>query len=183
MNASGDGAESDESDAKAPAALTVTVSNVAASTGTLTLVWTGHTLPKIASYKSFSSPYTGCTNLNPDASTVSWTNLKSNTNYRFTLHTNDNCSSKLITAPRFKTFPGKPTTPTVSTNVGSGSLTISSSVIGNPALDKWQYNQERGHERVGDRVDRHLGHLDIALLHTPSPASPTAPTTGSRCAA
>ena len=144
VNASGDGAESDESDAKAPAALTVTVSNVAASTGTLTLTWTGHTLPKIASYKSFSSPYTGCTNLNPDASTVSWTNLKSNTNYRFTLHTNDNCSSKLITAPRFKTFPGKPTTPTVSTNVGSGSLTISSSVIGNPALDKWQYIKKEG---------------------------------------
>ena len=144
VNASGDGAESDESDAKAPAALTVTVSNVAASTGTLTLSWTGHTLPKIGSYKSFSSPYSGCTNLLPDASTVSWTNLKSNTNYRFTLHTNNNCTSKLITAPRFKTFPGKPTTPTVTTDIGSGKLTIASSVIGNPALDKWQYIKKEG---------------------------------------
>ena len=146
VNASGTGAESDASTAKTSQALGVTVSGVSASAGTLTLTWTGNTLPTIRSYKSHSVPYTSCTSLNPAASTVSWNNLNSNTNYRFTLYTGTTCAtaSQLIVAPRFKTFPGKPNKPTVTTGSNNGELTIASSVSGNPALDKWQYIKKEG---------------------------------------
>ena len=142
VNATGNSTASDASDAQSPYFVSVTVSNVSATTATLTLSWSGAAEPKIQSYKSFSIPYSACT-ATKAATSISWNDLKSNTNYRFDLHKNMFCTDKLITAPRFKTFPGKPETPTVTT-AGSGELVITSSVIGNPALDKWQYIKKEG---------------------------------------
>ena len=144
VNTTGNSATSDASDAKSPPFLSVTVSNVGANTGTLAISWPGSTVPTFLSYKSFSRPYNSCRSISA-RSTISWSILNSNTNYRFTLYKDNVCSAKLITAPRFKTLPGTPTTPTV-TKKGSGELVIASSVLGNPALDKWQYIKKEGTE-------------------------------------
>ena len=129
------------------AQLTVTVSDVGVKTGKLTLNNAG--IQRIRSYQSHSIPYQACNRLSPGDTEVSWDDLKPNTNYHFTLYYGTACSAsqKLITAPRFKTLPRKPDTPTVTTNVGSGKLIIASSVSevsGNPALDKWQYIKKAG---------------------------------------
>ena len=142
--------------------LSVTVSGVGDNEGTLTLANAGSST--FQSYKSFSIPYKDCQTLSSAVTTISWTNLNSNTNYRFTLYSDNNCATSLITAPRFKTLPGKPTKPTATAG-NSGELTIAASVTGNPPLDKWQYIKKEGTAAwESDWTD--ISSTDKALSHT-----------------
>ena len=78
------------------------------------------------------------------------TGLSGNTNYTFSAYNDQFCSSEIATADQFLTKPGMPATPMVKTNVGSGKLTISSSVSGDGTLSKWQYQKkEEGDDDFG----------------------------------
>ena len=144
VNATGTGAESDPSNAASPSTGTVTVSNVGATTATLTLTWDRGEFA-FRSYISRSVPHKTCQSLSQSTSSISWQNLQPNTNYTYTLHNYLNCNHKLVTAPKFLTKPGKPTRPTAKAGAGSGKLTLAASLPGGGgALTKWEYTRDDG---------------------------------------
>ena len=97
--------------------------------------------------------------------TVSLTGLSSNTSYTYAAYSDSGCSTLLATAASFLTKPGKPTTPSVATNVGSGKLTVTASVTGTGTLSKWQYQQKEGSNNYGSWTDI-ASSTSISLSHT-----------------
>ena len=141
VNATGDGAESDESSEVTPLAPTLAASDVKHDSATLTIGnYSGswhykHTTPTGGSCSS-----TAVTTTSTTASSLS-----GNTSYTFAAYSNSNCSTLLATASAFLTEPAKPSTPTVASGAGSGKLTLTSSVAGGSgALTKWQYTKDNG---------------------------------------
>ena len=142
-NASGAGAESDESDETTLQPATLTAGSVTADGMTLTIRdWT-----KPWYFKHSAEPpniCTGAVQANTPSKPV--TGLDSNTAYTFTAHDDGYCKTKLLaTAAPFATLPPKPSKPTATAGSGSGELTLTASVGGgSAALTKWQYVKKEG---------------------------------------
>ncbi len=133
VNASGDGEESDESVAAAPADETLTVSNVTKNGATLTI----GNYPGNWHYKHAS----GTCSTEQTGTTASVTNLAANTSYTFTAYS-DSCATAVATAVAFPTLPPKPAKPTAMPGAGNGKLTLASSVTGNADLRRWEYKKK-----------------------------------------
>ena len=143
-NASGEGAESDESDVDAggnppkgvPQDEALKASNVGAASATLTLSghagawWLKRTTPADTTCKSKGTTYI-----------ESLSSLDSNTDYAYKAYSDSSCSTELA-AGTFLTKPGKPAKPTAAAGAGSGKLTLTSSVTGDGALTGWKYLQK-----------------------------------------
>ena len=78
--------------------------------------------------------------------TASLSSLAGNTSYTYKAYSDSSCATELTSASTdvaLLTQPAKPTTPTVTAGVGSGKLTISSSVSGGSRpLKEWQYTKD-----------------------------------------
>ena len=138
-NATGAGAASDASTAKAPADRSLTASSVEATTATIAIA--GHATAW--HYKANVGPDDSCTGpVDAGTSEKDLTGLSSNTSYTYEAYSDSTCTTanKLATASAFLTKPGKASTPGVATNVGTGGLKITSSVTGSGTLKKWQYS-------------------------------------------
>ena len=149
VNASGTGAESDPSGPVSPSTMTVTVSKVEAASATLTLAWPGQAVPEIYAYKSHTAPHNTCQTQGTRGKTsFSFDKLTPNANYTYTFYDTSTCivAHKVVTAPKFRTKPGKPKDFTVAAGAGSGKLTLTATMEGNanPALTKWQYKRKVG---------------------------------------
>ena len=149
VNASGAGAESDPSGPVSPSTMTVTVSKVEAASATLTLAWPGQAVPEIYAYKSHTAPHNTCQTQGARGKTsFSFDKLTPNANYTYTFYDTSTCivAHKVVTAPKFRTKPGKPKDFTVAAGAGSGKLTLTATMEGNanPALTKWQYKRKVG---------------------------------------
>ena len=147
VNASGAGAESDPSGPVSPSTMTVTVSDKKATSATLTLAWPGQSVPEIFAYKSHTPPHNTCQSENTRGKTsFSFDNLVPNANYTYTFYDATTCivAHKVVTAPKFRTKPGKPKDFTVEAGAGSGKLTLTATMEGNanPALTRWEYKQK-----------------------------------------
>ena len=154
VNASGDGAESDESDAAAP--LSSSQSNTPVTPPDVTLAASGVTHDSatltIANhsggwhYKANAAPDASCSSNAVTTSTVDLTNLSGNTSYTYKAYSDSGCTSGnlLATASAFLTKPGKPAKPTATAGAGSGKLTLASSVTGGGAISNWQYTKDNG---------------------------------------
>ena len=100
-------------------------------------------------YYKYTSPDDGsCSSVSSGTTTASLSSLAGNTSYTFKAYSDSSCTTELTSASTdvvLLTQPAKPTTPTVTAGVGSGKLTISSSVSGGSgALKKWQYTTDNG---------------------------------------
>ena len=141
-NASGFGAESDESAAATPGAVTLSADTATATGMTLrigkySLAW----------YWKYTTPDGGdCSDTAVPAGTSSKavTGLDSNTAYTFKAYSDSGCSSLLASASAWATLPPKAAKPTLTVNVGDGKVTLASSVGGgSAALTKWQYKKKK----------------------------------------
>ena len=142
VNANGDGAESDESTSVSPLAAVLNATSVEATTASL----------NIANYSgSWHYKYTGgdCSNNAVSTKSVALSSLTGNTSYTFKAYSDNSCNTELATASAFLTKPGKPDKPTATAGVGSGKLTLASSVTGNGTLTKWKYQQKEGSGNYG----------------------------------
>ena len=134
VNATGNSAGSDASDAVQPGAVTLSASSVEDDTATLTLAnyglnwWLKRTTPADTTCKSKG------TTLTEDL-----TSLSGNTNYTYKAYSDSGCSTELETES-FLTKPGKP----VAARSGSAKLTVTSSVTGSGTISKWQYKRKVG---------------------------------------
>ena len=138
VNETGDGAASDASTAIAPKDETLTASSVEATTATLTIDnYKGDWY-----FKANYAPNSSCSNSEVSNSSTDLANLSPNTSYTFKAYSDSSCSTELASAKAFLTKPGKPTTPTVTSKVGSGKLKLTASVTGDGTLTKWQYQQK-----------------------------------------
>ena len=163
VNATGAGVESDASNAAQPAAVTFTASSVETQTATLTL----------GDYNSNWSvkrkvPADTACNAKGTATTHNLTGLSTNTNYTYGAYRGFSCTQELVSVTLL-TKPGKPTNVAAAAGAGSGKLTVTASLTGNGRLSRWEYNQEGGDQRVGDRLGRHDVHLHLAVLHGVGP--------------
>ena len=140
VNATGNGADSDASDATAPADETLSASSVEAATATLTIG--GHSGSWY--YKANAAPDASCSSSAVTGTTVDLTGLSSNTSYTYKAYSDSTCSTLLASAPALLTKPGKPTKPVAASGAGSGKLTLTASVTGNGTLSKWQYVKKEG---------------------------------------
>ena len=120
----------------------LTASAVTATTATLTIEnhegdWY---------YKANAAPDNSCKGpVNAGTVTKALAELSGNTSYTYSAYSDSACSTELAEADAFLTKPAKPATPTVKANVGSGQLTLASSVAGGSgALTKWQYTTDDG---------------------------------------
>ena len=116
-------------------------------------------------YKANAAPHASCSSSAVTGASVNLTGLSSNTSYTYAAYSDSGCSTLLATAASFLTKPGKPTTPSVATNVGSGKLTVTASVTGTGTLSKWQYQQKEGSGQYGSWTDI-AGSTSISLSHT-----------------
>ncbi len=138
VNATGNGADSDASDATAPADKTLTASSVTHNSATLTIGnhpgnwWLKRTTPADTTCKSKGT-----------TATESLTSLSSNTNYTYKAYSDSSCSTELA-AETLLTKPGKPTKPAAAAGAGSGKLTVTATVTGSGTLTGWQYKQKEG---------------------------------------
>ena len=144
VNDTGAGPASDASFSVAPVEPTLTASGVTHNSATLTirnyiLDW----------YYNYTSPQGGTTcsfAYGSDSGTVTAapTGLAGNTSYTFKAYSDSSCTSaNELASEMFLTTPSQPSKPSVS--IGSGKLTISSSVSGGSgALSKWQYTTDDG---------------------------------------
>ena len=107
VNATGFGAESDASTAVQPLDETLTVSNIEATTATLTIANWGK---KAWHYKADAAPDTACTSAGTDRA-KDLTGLQTATAYVYAAYEDSSCSAskKLATADSFTTKPGKVT--------------------------------------------------------------------------
>ena len=160
-NATGDGAASDASTAIAPVERTLTASNVTHNAAKLAITgYIGNWY-----YKANATPHNTC------SSAVSGTSedlsgLSSNTSYTYKAYSDSTCTdaNELVAADSFLTKPSKAATPTVATDVGSGKLTITSSVSDSGTLSKWQYQQKEGSSDFGSWTD--ISSTSTSLSHT-----------------
>ena len=143
VNATGDGASSDTSNATAPADETLTITAHATDNAKATLAIGNHSRDWY--YKADTAPYASCSAVVSSGTTsASLSDLSSNNSYTFKAYSDSSCTTELAAASALLTKPGKPTTPTVAAGVGSGQLTLSSSVTGTGTLTGWQYQQKEG---------------------------------------
>ena len=146
VNANGDGAESDESEAVTPAVQTLKASNIGTDGATLTIGgYTGnwhykHTIPGDGR----------CSVTAETGTTASVSDLQANTRYVFRAYSDSSCSSEIATAPAFPTLPAKPEKPMAKAGPNIGQITLSSSVTGSAALVEWQYKKKQGNNDWDD---------------------------------
>ena len=142
VNATGDSADSDASDAAQPSPVTLDASSVTHNSATLTIGnWTGNWYHKRTTP---TTPTPNCSSVvSAPTKTADLTNLDSNTDYTYTAYSDSSCSTELASRS-FLTKPGQPSTPTVTAGSGSGKLTLTASVTGNGTLSNWQYKQKEG---------------------------------------
>ena len=165
VNASGDGADSDASDAAQPAAVTLTASAITQATATLTLA--GHAG---SWYYQYTSPAGGsCSSTAVTGPTVALANLKPNTSYTYKAYSDSACQTALASTASvtFKTPPAAgpvvsepqaappaPSKPSATAGDGEVSLRWTSGGDGGSAITKWQYvKQEGGGEFETDWTD------------------------------
>ncbi len=141
VNETGDGVESDASEAVSPLDQTLTAGSVGSTSAELTIVnWSGDWSHK----RTVPSGGTCSAEVLAGTSTVGLAGLSGNTWHTYSAYYGSGCFWEIATAPAFLTKPGKPATPTVSAGGGGGTLTLSSSVSGSGSLTKWQYAQGTG---------------------------------------
>ena len=144
VNATGEGPASDASSSVAPVEPRLTASGVTHNLATLTI---SNYTPDW--YYKYTSPSSGgtCSSLVATA-TASLASLAGNTSYTYKAYSDSGCATELTstsTDADFLTQPAQPGQPMVSAGVGSGKLTISSSISGGSgALSKWQYTTDDG---------------------------------------
>ncbi len=140
VNATGNGAESDASAAVQPKAVALAAGSVEATTATLTIsnhAGSWH-------YKANAAPDASCSSGAVTGTTKDLTGLSPNTSYTYKAYGDSSCSTEVAAASAFLTKPGKPTTPTATSGVGGGKLTVSSSVTGSGTLTRWEYKKKKG---------------------------------------
>ena len=140
-NASGFGAESNESAAATPQAVALSADTATATGMTLKIA-----RYSLAWYYKYTTPGSGsCSSTAVPANTSSKavTGLDSNKDYTFAAYSDSTCSSELASASAYATLPPKPATPTLAVDLGSGKVKIASSVSGTAALEKWQYKKSK----------------------------------------
>ena len=140
-NASGAGAESDESAAAPPRAVTLTAGTATATGLTLTLA----NYSDAWRYK-YTTPDGGTCSSEVAAGTSSATvtGLASNTAYTFEAYSDNTCATEVATATSVPTLPPKPVKPTLTVNLGSGTVRVASTVTGTAPLTRWQYKKKAG---------------------------------------
>ena len=152
VNATGEGAVSDESDEATPRAPTqpppgetqpppdetLTAGEVTHDSAVLTIA--GHS----GAWHYKHAGGTCSSEIAVGTKTASVTGLTANTSYTFSAHSDGNCSTTaLATAAAFTTLPPKPAKPTVAAS--GGGLALSSSVQGGEAaLTRWEYKKKAG---------------------------------------
>ena len=143
VNATGNSATSDASDAAQPANETLTASSVTHNSATITIG--NHAGDWYHKRTAPTTPTASCSSVVSSGTyTASLSDLSGNTDYTWKAYSDSGCSTELA-SESFLTKPAKPAKPTVTTNVGSGKLALSSSVTGGSgALDKWQYSTDSG---------------------------------------
>ena len=140
VNSTGTGLASSSS-ATAPSAITLSAAGVTHNTATLTLG--NHST---AWYYQYTTPTGGSCSAVVGSGTTSanLTGLTGNTSYTFTTYSDSSCTTPLV-AVAFLTRPAQPSTPTVGTGAGSGTLRLSATLRGGSgALRKWQYTTDDG---------------------------------------
>ena len=143
VNATGAGPASDASSSVAPVEPTLTASGVTHNSATLTI---RNYIPDW--YYKYTSPQGGTTcppafGSDSGTATAALTGLAGNTSYTYKAYSDSGCTGEVAAAAPFLTTPAQPSKPSVS--IGSGKLTISSSVSGGSgALSKWQYTTDNG---------------------------------------
>ena len=143
VNATGTSATSDASDAAQPADETLTAGSVTHNAATLTI---GNYSGSNWYYKANAAPHASCSSAVSGTST-NLTSLKGNTSYTYTAYSDSSCTTanELASASAFLTKPAKPATPTATTNVGTGSLQLASTLTGGSgALTRWEYTTDDG---------------------------------------
>ena len=127
-----------------PSPLTLTASSVTHDSATITL--RNHVGDWYHKRTAPSTPAASCSSVVSSGTyTASLTNLDSNTDYTWKAYSDSTCTTaNELVSGDFLTKPGKPVTPTVTTNVGTGKLKLASSVTGDGTLDKWQYTTDNG---------------------------------------
>ena len=141
VNETGDGLESDASEAVSPLDQTLTAGSVGSTSAALTIVnWSGDWSHK----RTVPSGGTCSAEVLAGTSTVGLAGLSGNTWHTYSAYYGSGCFWEIATAPAFLTKPGKPSTPTVSAGGGGGTLMLSSSVSGSGSLTKWQFAQGTG---------------------------------------
>ena len=159
VNATGNGADSDASDAAAPADETLTASSVTHNSATLTIGnWTGDWY-----YKANAAPHGSCSS---EVTTpgVNLTGLSTNTSYTYTAYSDSGCGTEVATETLL-TKPGKPSKPVAVSGAGSGKLTVTASVTGSGTLSKWQYKRKVGTGNF-DANWSDITETSISLSHT-----------------
>ena len=162
-NGSGFGAESDESDAATPRAVTLTAGTATATGMTLTVAnWSG------AWHYKYTAPDGGsCSTEAVPAGTSSKavTGLDSNTAHTFKAYSDNGCETELAAASARATLPPKPAKPTATAGGGSGELVLKSSVTGTATLTKWQYKKKKDNGNYDDDWTDISQHLEAPVAH------------------
>ena len=159
VNATGNGAASDASDAATPAAPSLATSSVAVTTATLTI---SNYAPNW--HYKYTAPTGGSCSTNAVTGTsVNLASLTGNTNYTFKAYSDSSCSDLLATASEFLTKPGKPSKPTA-VGAGTQKLLLSASVGGDGTLSKWEYQQSEDGGNFGSWSD--ISSTSTDLSHT-----------------
>ena len=140
-NATDWGATSVASGSATPSA--VTLSAGTATTTGMTLTIGGYSLAWHYKYTSPDGGSCSDTAVSAGTSTKAVTGLDSNTGHTFAAYSDSGCSALLATASAVATKPPKPATPTVTANVGSGTLQIASSVTGTADITEWEYTKSK----------------------------------------
>ena len=160
-NASGFGAESDPSAAGTPRDESLATSAVTATGLTLTI--NNHSG---AWYYKHTTPSNGsCVSVADGTSSKAVTGLDSNTDYIFKAYGNNSCSTELAAGASVSTLPPQAAKPTLTVNLGSGKVRVSSSVTGTAPLSKWQYKKRKD----GGNYDTNwsdIGSTSKTLAHT-----------------
>ena len=145
VNATGTGAASDASDAKAPAAITLTASEVSASGATLTIgnynaAWW---------YEGDQSGAT-CTSVDAGTATATLSNLDAGTSYVYKAYSATGCNSTdlIATAASFLTKPAKPT---VTITTLSTKLKVSWAAVTSATSYKVQWKSGNENYNTGNR--------------------------------
>ena len=164
-NASGFGAESNESDGATPSAVTLSADTATAAGMTLKIA--DYTLAWYYQYTSPSGGTCSSTAVPAGTSSKAVTGLDSNTAYTFKAYSDSGCSAELASASSYATLPPKPAKPTLTVNVGDGKVKLASSVTGTAALTKWQYKKSKdGGDYDADWTD--ISSTSKTLSHTVS---------------
>ena len=93
------------------------------------------------------------------------TGLDSNTDYIFKAYSNNSCSTELAAGASVPTLPPQAAKPTLTVNLGSGRVRVSSSVTGTAALSKWQYKKKKDSGNY-DTNWSDIGSTSKTLAHT-----------------